>query len=165
MSLFSWAAPLALGYRAYKPGKKVGDARIPPRPELVGQAQIYYYPGDQHALLTCRIPMKNAGRQQALIIDANAVLQPVGDCYSDLQPVCRLVNLDCPRAMGDREGYIISAGKESVLEIRLHVTSTEGIAKKLAEMAQVRFDIHYKYYCRTPMNYCRLELCLPGGHL
>ena len=164
MSLISWVGPLALGYLGQKAWKKkVGDARVVVRPELVRQAQIYYYPGDQHALLTCRIPMKNVGRQQALVIDANALLQPIGDRYSDLQPVCRRVNLNGPRADGYWEGYIVAVGEETELEIRLHVTSSEGIAKKLAEMAQVRFDIHFKYYCRTPMHYCKTEVVLPLG--
>jgi len=162
MSLVSWVAPLAFTYLAHAAWrKKVGDARVLVRADLVHHAQIYYYPGDQHALITCRIPMKNTGRQQGLVIDAHAFLQPVGDRYSDLQPVCRLVNLSCPRADGYWEGFIVPAGQQTELEIRLHLTSTEGISKKLSEMTHIRFDVHHKYYCRTPMHYCKTELCLP----
>ena len=162
MSLVSWAAPLALSYLGLKVWKKkVGDARVVVRPELVHQSQIYYYPDGQHALLTCRLPMKNVGKQQALVIDARAHLQPIGDRYSDLQPVCRLVNHQCPRADGYWEGYIVAVGQETMLEVRLHLTSSDGIASKVAEMGAVRIDLLYQYYCRTPMHYNKVELVLP----
>lgn len=162
LSLFTWAIPMAASYLGLKIlKKKVGDARVVVRPELVHQSQIYYYPDGQHALLTCRIPMKNVGKQQALVIDAHAFLQPAGDRFSDLQPVCRLVNHEAPRADGYWEGYIISIGEEMTAEIRLHLTSSEGIAQKVAEMGSVRFDLHYNYYCRTPLKYNKLELVLP----
>ncbi len=161
MSLVSWAAPLALSYLGLNIWKKkVGDARVVVRPELVHQLQIYYDPDGRHALLTCRLPMKNVGKQQALVIDARAHLQPVGDRYNDLAPVCRLVNHQCPRADGYWEGYIVAVGQETMLEVRLQVSS-DGIAQKVAEMGAVRIDLHYSYYCRTPMHYHKVELILP----
>lgn len=161
MSLVSWAAPLALSYLGLNIWKKkVGDARVVVRPELVHQLQIFYDPDGQHALLTCRLPMKNVGKQQALVIDARAQLQPIGDRYNDLAPVCRLVNHQCPRADGYWEGYIVAVGQETMLEVRLLLTS-DGVAQKVAEMGAVRIDLHYSYYCRTPMHYHKVELILP----
>jgi hypothetical protein len=162
MSLLSLVTPLALGYiglQAWR--KKVGDARVSLRTDQVRQPQVYFYPGNTHALLSCRLPMRNTGKQQALVIDARALLQPSGDRYSDLQPVCRLINLDSPRLDGYWEAFIVPVGGEVELEIRLNVTSTDGVAEKLAEMGAVRFDLHYKYYCRTPMHYCKNELIIP----
>lgn len=162
MSIVSWSATVALSYLALQAWRrKVGDARIVVRPELVRQPQVYYYPGDKQALLTCRLPMKNIGNQQALVIDAHAHLQPAGDKHSELQPVCRLINLQVPRGDGYWEASIVAVGEETELEIRLHLTSTEGIAAKIAEMGEVRFDLHYKYYCRTPLHYCKKELIIP----
>lgn len=162
MSIISWSASLALGYlglQAWR--KKVGDARIVVRPELVRQPEVFYHPDGKQATLLCRLPMKNAGNQQALVIDAHVHLQPSGEKYSELQPVCRLLNLQCPRNDGYWEASIVPIGEEIELEIRLSLRAQDDIRQALADMQCVRFDLHYKYYCRTPLHYCKKEILLP----
>lgn len=163
MSIISLVAPLGLGYLGHRLWRqKVGDARVVVRPDQVRQPQVYYFPGDEQALLTCRLPFKNTGKQQALVIDAHAHLQPAGDRYNDLQPVCRLVNLEAPRCDGYWEAYIIAIGKEIETEVRVLITSPGGgVAARVAEMGAVRFDVHYKWFCRNPLKYCRTELVIP----
>jgi hypothetical protein len=163
MSLMSLAGSATAGYLLTKLWKrKVGDARVVVRPELARQARLFVNAEDTRGVLSCRLTMKNLGNQQALVIDAHTHLQPSGDHYSELRPVCRLLNLDAPRADGYWEAFIISIGKEIEVEIRTEVTSPEGgLTAKLAAMGAARFDFHYKYYCRTPMHYCKVEVVLP----
>lgn len=165
MSLLSVVAPIALSYFALQAWrKKVGDARVVARLDQVRQPEIYFYPGNTHAVLSCRFPMRNVGKQQALVIEARAYMQPSGDRFSDLQPVCRLINLSAPRLDGYWEAFIIPVGGETELEIRLNLTSADGIAEKIKELGVLRLDVHFQYYCRSLMQYQKCELTLPIDH-
>jgi len=163
MCLVSCSVPLLLGYLGLQAWRKhVGDARVVARPELVSQPKMFVAGDQRTAIFTCRMPLKNLGRQQALIIDARALMQPAGDRYNDLQPRCRLINPESPRVDGYWEAYIIPAGKEIEVEIRLDLECEEGrVSEKLAEMGALRLDLHYKYYCRTPLHYRKVEIVLP----
>ena len=162
MSIWSWVAPLAAAGVAMEAWRnKVGDAKIRLALERVEQPRIYFYPGARHALLTFKFPMRNLGRQQGLVIDARAYLQPAGDRHSDLQPVCRLVNLSAPRQDGYWEAFIVPVGEEISLEVRLFLTSPDtDIRQKVEELGQLRFDLHYSFYCRSPLAYRKEELIL-----
>ncbi|CAN0090581.1 unnamed protein product, partial [Phaeothamnion confervicola] len=140
-------------------GRKVGDAKVRLALERVEQAKVYYYPDGTHALLTFRFPMRNTGRQQALVINATAGLQPKGDRHSDLQPVTRLVNVSRPRKDGYWEAYVIATDDEIWCEVRMFLTAPE-IRRKVQELGQLRFDLHFSYYCRQPLAYHREELLL-----
>jgi hypothetical protein len=160
VSLLAWLLPFGVGYLGLEGlRRKVGDAKVRFALERVEQSQIYYYPDGSHALLSFKFPVRNVGRQQALIIDARALLQPAGDRHNDLQPVTRLVNLSAPRQDGYWEAFIVSVGEEIMVEVRMFLTSPD-IRRKVQELGALRFDLHYKYYCRAPMAYCKEELIL-----
>jgi hypothetical protein len=157
MSLMKLVWPAALLYAGIELWrKKVGDAKVRIALERIEQTRVFFYPDSTHALLTFRFPIRNIGNQQALIIDASAWLQPAGERFSDLQPVCRLINLSAPRSDGYWEAFIIPAGKEIVAEVRVFLTAPD-IRARLQELGQVRFDILYKYYCRNPLQYKKYE--------
>lgn len=160
MSLLAWLAPVGLGYVGLEAWRrKVGDAKVRLALEKVEQSQVYYYPDGSHALLTFRFPICNVGRQQALVIDARALLQPAGDRHNDLQPVTRLVNVSAPRQDGYWEAFIVPVGESIMAEVRMFLTAQD-IRRKVQELGQLRFDLHYKYYCRSPLAYCKNELIL-----
>lgn len=117
------------------------------------------YPDDQHARLRFRLPFRNSGTQQGLVIDAEARLQPAGERYSDLQPVVRLVNVESPRRDGYWEAAIVAVGAELPLEVEIWLTAPDARAA-VAALGEFRVDILYKFYCRTPMRYLREEIVL-----
>ncbi len=159
MSLVPWLSGAALAMAALEAWRhKVGDALVRPGFDRVADQQIFFY-GDSHAVLEFTFPLRNVGKQQALLIDARAFLQPAGERYSDLQPVCRLINLSSPRYDGYWEAWIIPIKGEMMVKVKLNLAAPD-LRSRLAELETMRFELHYKYYCRTPLNYRREELIL-----
>lgn len=155
--LFAILTPIALGAAALElAGMKVGDCRVSLRSDKITEKTIFFA-DENRACLRFNLPFKNTGRQQGLLIDAACFLQPVGDAHSDLQPVCRWLNRENPRADGYWEACIVKpgAGLQTTVEIWL---SAKNIREKLKGLSIFRVDCHYKFYCRTPMNYRKEEL-------
>lgn len=155
--LFAMLAPFALGALALEAAAvKVGDCRVSLRGDRITDKTIYFA-DENRACLRFTIPMKNTGRQQALVIDAAAHLQPMGDQFSELQPVVRWINREAPRRDGYWEAYIIKQGKDLSTTVEIWV-SANGLREKLRQLDTFRVDLHYKFYCRTPMKYRKEEL-------
>jgi len=142
--------------------KTLGDAHVRLAQEKLEDPRVDY-PDEQHARLRFRVPFRNTGRQQGLVIDAEARLQPSGPRYSDLQPVVRLIDPSRPRRDGYWEASIVPAGAEMPVEVEIWLTAAQGARQAVAAQGELRVDVLYKYYCRTPLKYCREEICLPAG--
>lgn len=155
--LLAMLAPIALGAAALEAaGMKVGDCRVSLRGDKITDKVLYF--ADEHrACLRFSIPMKNTGRQQALIIDAAAHLQPVGDSFSELQPLVRWVNREAPRKDGYWEAFIIKPGKDLATTVEIWLSATD-VREKMASLDTFRVDLQYKFYCRTPMKYRKEEI-------
>ena len=155
--LFAILAPIALGAVALEAaGMRVGDCRVSLRSDRITEKTIFFA-DENRACLRFNIPFKNTGRQQGLLIDTACLLQPVGDAHSDLKPVCRWINRESPRADGYWEAYIVKPGCDLQTTVEIWLTAPD-IRPKLAGLATFRVDCHYKFYCRTPMNYRKDEL-------
>ena len=155
--LFAILAPIALGAVALEAaGMRVGDCRVSLRSDRITEKTIFFA-DENRACLRFNIPFKNTGRQQGLLIDTACFLQPVGDAHSDLKPVCRWINRESPRADGYWEAYIVKPGCDLQTTVEIWLTAPD-IRSKLAGLATFRVDCHYKFYCRTPMNYRKDEL-------
>ena len=155
--LFAILAPIALGAVALEAaGMRVGDCRVSLRSDRITEKTIFFA-DENRACLRFNIPFKNTGRQQGLLIDTACFLQPVGDAHSDLKPVCRWINRESPRADGYWEAYIVKPGCDLQTTVEIWLTAPD-IRPKLAGLATFRVDCHYKFYCRTPMNYRKDEL-------
>jgi hypothetical protein len=142
--------------------KTLGDARVRLAQEKLDNPRVDY-PDEQHARLRFRIPFRNSGSQQGLVIDAEARLQPSGPRYSDLQPVVRLVDPAHPRRDGYWEAAIVPAGAEMPLEVEVWLTAPQGARQAVAALGEFRIDVLYKFYCRTPLQYCREEILLDAA--
>lgn len=150
-------APIALGAAALElAGKKVGDCRVSLRTDRISE-KILYFADENRACLRFNIPMKNTGRQQGLIIDAAAFLQPVGDSHTELQPVTRWLNREAPRADGYWEASIVKQGTDMMTTVEIWL-SAKDIREKIKALSTFRVDCHYKFYCRTPLKYRKDEL-------
>ncbi len=155
--LLAILAPIALGAAALEfAGMKVGDCRVSLRTDRITDKTIYFA-DENRACLRFNLPFKNTGRQQGLIIDAACYLQPVGDAYSHLRPVCRWINHDVPRADGYWEAYVLKQGSDVQTTVEIWLTA-QNIREALKSMQVFRVDCHYKFYCRTPMIYHKEEL-------
>lgn len=155
--LLAMLTPFALGAAALEAAAvKVGDCRVSLRSDRIVDKQIYFA-DDNRACLRFTIPMKNTGRQQALVIDAAAYLQPVGDSFSELQPVVRWINLEAPRKDGYWEAFIIKPGKDLSTTVEIWLSAND-VRRHMESMDTFRVDLHYKFYCRTPMKYRKEEL-------
>lgn len=155
--LLAILAPFALGAAALEfAGMKVGDCRVSLRSDKISEKTIFFA-DENRACLRFNIPFKNTGRQQGLIIDTACFLQPVGDSYSELQPVCRWINREAPRSDGYWEASIVKPGCDMQTTVEIWL-SAKNIREHLAAMSIFRVDCHYKYYCRTPMHYRKDEL-------
>ena len=155
--LFAMLAPLAIGAAALEAaGVKVGDCRVSLRGDRITD-KILYFADDHRACLRFTIPMKNTGRQQALVIDAAAHLQPVGDSFSEVQPVVRWINLEAPRKDGYWEAFIIKPGKDLSTTVEIWLSASD-LRARMEKMDTFRVDLHYKFYCRTPLKYRKEEL-------
>lgn len=150
-------APIALGAAALEAAAlKVGDCRVSLRGDQIDH-KVLYFADDHRACLRFTVPMKNTGRQQALIIDAAASLQPIGESYSELQPVIRWINHEAPRKDGYWEAFIIKPGKDLLTTVELWLSAPD-IRQALAALDTFRVDLHYKFYCRNPLTYRKEEL-------
>ena len=150
-------APIALGAAALEfAGMKVGDCRVSLRSDRIAEKTIFFA-DENRACLRFNIPFKNTGRQQGLIIDSSCFLQPVGDAHSDLQPVCRWINRESPRADGYWEACVLKPGSDLLTTVEIWISAPD-IRKHLAALSTFRVDCHYKFYCRTPMHYRKEEL-------
>jgi hypothetical protein len=158
MSKFlAFLTPIALGAAALElAGLKVGDCRVSLRTDKITEKTIYFA-DDNRACLRFNLPFKNTGRQQGLLIDTACFLQPVGDAHSDMQPVCRWINRESPRADGYWEAFLVKSGSGLLTTIEIWL-SAKNIREKLKGLEVFRVDCHYKYYCRTPMHYRKEEL-------
>lgn len=155
--LFAILAPIALGAVALEAaGMRVGDCRVSLRSDRITEKTIFFA-DENRACLRFNIPFKNTGRQQGLLIDTACFLQPVGDAHSDLKPVCRWINRESPRADGYWEAFIVKPGCDLQTTVEIWLTAPD-IRSKLTGLSTFRVDCHYKYYCRTPMNYRKDEL-------
>lgn len=155
--LFAILTPIALGAAALEfAAMKVGDCRVSLRSDKITEKTIFFA-DENRACLRFNLPFKNTGRQQGLLIDAACFLQPVGDAHSDLQPVCRWINREVPRADGYWEACIIKPGSGLLTTVEIWL-SAKNIREKLKALSLFRVDCHYKYYCRTPMHYRKEEL-------
>lgn len=155
--LLAILAPFALGAAALEfAGMKVGDCRVSLRTDRITDKTIYFA-DENRACLRFNLPFKNTGRQQGLIIDAACYLQPVGDSFSQLKPVCRWINREAPRADGYWEAFVLKQGNDVLTTVEIWL-SAPNIREALSLMPVFRVDCHYKYYCRTPLNYHKEEL-------
>lgn len=155
--LLAMLAPIALGAAALEAaGVRVGDCRVSLRGDRITDKTLYFA-DDNRACLRFTIPMKNTGRQQALVIDTAAHLQPVGDSFSEVQPVVRWINLEAPRKDGYWEACIIKPGKDLSTTVEIWISAAD-IRQHMAALATFRVDLHYKFYCRTPLKYRKEEL-------
>lgn len=160
MSLSLTLIPVALGAVGLELwGKKVGDCRVRLRTDQISEKTLYYA-DHNHVCLRFAIPFTNNGRQQALMIDAQANLQPAGDKFSALQPVCRWINPEVPRTDGYWEACIIKPGGELLTYIELWLSAADVRSVLEKELSKVRIDCLFKYYGRSPMHYERVELLL-----
>lgn len=117
---------------------------------------------ESHACLRFSFPFINSGPQQALLIDATANLQPAGEHFSELQPVCRLINPLKLRADGYWDASTLVPGEELKVWVELWLTAPD-IRALLKDLTELRLDVFFKYYGRTPMVYRREELLLDLG--
>lgn len=155
--IFAFLAPIALGAAALEfAGMRVGDCRVSLRTDRITEKTIFFA-DENRACLRFNLPIKNTGRQQGLIIDTACFLQPVGDDYCDLQPVARWINREAPRTDGYWEASIVKPGSDMATTIEIWLSAPD-IREKLAGLSTFRVDCHYKFYCRTPMNYRKDEL-------
>ncbi len=155
--LLALLAPIALGAAALEAaGVRVGDCRVSLRADRITDKTLYFA-DDNRACLRFTIPMKNTGRQQALVIDTAAHLQPIGDSFSEMQPVVRWINLEAPRKDGYWEAYIIKPGKDLSTTVEIWL-SAQDIRKHMESLDTFRVDLHYKFYCRTPLKYRKEEI-------
>lgn len=155
--IFALLTPIALGAAALEfAGMKVGDCRVSLRTDRIAEKTIFFA-DENRACLRFNLPFKNTGRQQGLLIDAACYLQPVGESHSELQPVCRWINREQPRFDGYWEACIVKPGSGLATTIEIWL-SAKNIREKLRSLSTFRVDCHYKYYCRTPMNYRKEEL-------
>jgi F420-0:gamma-glutamyl ligase len=155
--LLAMLAPLAVGAAALEAaGVKVGDCRVSLRGDRITD-KVLYFADDNRACLRFTIPMKNTGRQQALVIDAAAHLQPVGESFSEVQPVVRWINMEAPRKDGYWEAFIIKPGKDLSTTVEIWLSALD-VRKQMEALDTFRVDLHYKFYCRTPLKYRKEEL-------
>lgn len=155
--LFALIAPFALGAVALEAaGMRVGDCRVSLRSDRITEKTIFFA-DENRACLRFNIPFKNTGRQQGLLVDTACYLQPVGDAHSDLQPVCRWLNRESPRADGYWEAYIVKPGSDLQTTVEVWLSAPD-IREKINSLSTFRVDCHYKFYCRTPMHYRKDEL-------
>jgi hypothetical protein len=155
--LFALLTPIALGAAALElAALKVGDCRVSLRSDRIAEKTIFYA-DENRACLRFSLPFKNTGRQQGLLIDTACFLQPVGDAHSGLQPVCRWINREAPRADGYWEACIIKPGGDLNTTVEIWLSAPD-IRSHLRDLSVFRVDCHYKYYCRTPMHYRKDEL-------
>ena len=155
--LLAFLTPIALGAAALEfAGMKVGDFRVSLRTDKITEKTIFFA-DENRACLRFNVPFKNTGRQQGLLIDTACYLQPVGDAHSDLQPVCRWLNRESPRADGYWEACIVKPGSGLLTTVEIWL-SAKNIREKLKGLSIFRVDCHYKFYCRTPMHYRKEEL-------
>ncbi len=138
---------------------RVGDCDLRLGLDAVDELRLGYTEDRRHARLRFRFPVRNVGVQQGLLIDAYACLQPAGEHYSELNPVCRLINPLSPRKDGYWEACIVPAGKELPVEVELWM-SADDLPEQLAAISELRFDFFYKYYCRNPLTYRRSEVSI-----
>lgn len=159
MSLTSLLALPALGLAFLEiTAATRGDAKLRLATEEISDKTIDF-PTSQHARLRFNIPFSNIGVQQALIIDCIARLQPSGLRYSDLQPTVRLNNPVSPRKDGYWEATIVKQGKKMVIGVELWL-SVNNSRQAVEKLDKLTIEILYKYYCRTPMKYCRTEITI-----
>lgn len=135
-----------------------GDCRLRLAAEQLGDRTLHVV-DDAHACLRFSFPFLNTGPQQALLIDASANLQPAGEHFSELQPVCRLLNPLKLRADGYWDATTIVPGEELKVWVELWLTAPD-IRKILKSLTELRVDVFFKFYGRTPMVYRREELFL-----
>lgn len=155
--LLALIAPLALGAAALElVGMKVGDCRISLRSDSITGKTIYFA-DENRACLRFNLPFKNTGRQHGLLMDAACHLQPIGDRFSDLNPVCRWINREAPRQDGYWEAFILKPGCDLMTTVEIWLSGYD-IRRKLKDLSTFRVDCSYKYYCRTPMKYRKDEL-------
>lgn len=155
--LLAMLAPLALGAAALEAAAvKTGDCRVSLRGDRISD-KVLYFADDNRACLRFTIPLKNTGRQQALVIDAAAHLQPVGDSFSEVQPVVRWVNLEAPRRDGYWEAFIIKPGKDLSTTVEIWLSASD-VRKQMEALDTFRVDLHYKFYCRNPLTYRKEEM-------
>lgn len=154
--LLALLAPFAVGAAALEAaGMKVGDCRVSLRSDRISE-KLIYFADENRACIRFSVPMKNTGRQQALVIDASASLQPVGDSFTEFQPVTRWINRETPRADGYWEAFVIKPGKDLNTTVEIWL-SAQDLREQLDKMSTFRVDCHYKFYCRTPMKYRKDE--------
>ncbi len=150
-------APIALGAAVLEAaGMRVGDCRVSLRGDRVTD-KIIHFADDHRACIRFTLPMKNTGRQQALVIDTKVHLQPIGESFSEMQPVARWINLEAPRSDGYWEACIIKPGKDLSTTVEIWLSAID-LRNKMAALDTFRVDLHYKFYCRTPMKYRKEEL-------
>lgn len=135
-----------------------GDCRLRLAAEQLGDRTLHIV-DDSHACLRFSFPFINTGPQQALLIDASANLQPAGEHFSELQPVCRLINPLKLRADGYWDASTLIPGEELKAWVELWLTATD-VRKLLKDLTELRVDVFFKFYGRTPMIYRREELFL-----
>lgn len=160
MSILAALAPVAAGFAALELlALKVGDCRVRLALDQIADKTLYFA-DDAHACLRFSVPFRNTGKQQGLIIDAHAQLQPAGELYGHLQPVTRWVNPGAPRTDGYWEACILKPGLEMSTRVEMWLTASD-IRKELEQLSLLRVDCYYKSYCRGPMTYMREEIVLP----
>ena len=74
-----------------------------------------------------------------------------------MQPVARWINLEAPRSDGYWEACIIKPGKDLTTTVEIWLSAVN-LRSKMAALDTFRVDLHYKFYCRTPMKYRKEEL-------
>lgn len=117
------------------------------------------YPSPQHARLRFNVPFTNFASQQALIIDAQARLQPSGLRYSDLQPTVRINNPLSLRKDGYWEASIVKPGKQLVIGVEIWLSANE-VRRAIGSLQSLTVDLLYKFYCRKPLAYRRSTITI-----
>ncbi|MEW6281810.1 MAG: coenzyme F420-0:L-glutamate ligase, partial [Candidatus Eremiobacterota bacterium] len=135
-----------------------GDCRLRLAGEQMADRTLHFADA-AHACLRFSFPFCNSGSQQALLIDASACLQPAGEHFSELQPVCRLINPLRRRTDGYWDSCTILPGEDLRVFVELWLTSND-IRNILSGMSELRVDVYFKFYGRTPMLYRKEELFL-----
>ena len=79
-------APIAIGAALLEAaGMRVGDCRVSLRGDRVSD-KIIHFADENRACIRFTLPMKNTGRQQALVIDTKVHLNPLAKAFRKCSP-------------------------------------------------------------------------------
>lgn len=125
------------------------------------EVKPYYFTKDKKLIVYFESSFKNKGKQQALIIDCMARLEPEIDKFSNLDINLKMINLSNPRNDGYWEACILKPEKNLPFRVLIEIShGIEDLQEFFNRIESFKVDLFYKFYGRTPMKYARREFSI-----